>query len=217
MAKLKSREEFIKLRKKLIKLLEDEKRIISVCGSTGCSAFGSADVIAAFKEQIEKNRLQDKVAVRKTGCHGFCEKGPIVTILPEDYFYNRVEVEDVPEIIERTIEKSEIVERLLYIDPQTGKKCVHTHDVRKEIDIYLLVVHSRSGYAHTFEDVESDLADDQFLLFDDEEINGIDREDRDVGVTVYGDPVVIQTLSQLKAHHVLSRSKMITHICRDRK
>ena len=89
MAKLKSREEFIKLRKKLIKLLEDEKRIISVCGSTGCSAFGSADVIAAFKEQIEKRRLQDKVVVRKTGCHGFCEKGPIVTILPEDYFFQK--------------------------------------------------------------------------------------------------------------------------------
>jgi NADH-quinone oxidoreductase subunit F len=129
MAKLKSREEFIKLKNKLVKRRQREKRIISVCGSTGCSAFGSADVIVAFKEQIEKAGLQDKVLVRKTGCHGFCEKGPIVTILPEDFFYNRVAVEDVPEIIDRTIKKGELVERLLYKDPQTGDKCVHTHDV----------------------------------------------------------------------------------------
>ena len=82
MVKLKSREEFVKLKNKLIKQKKHEKRIISVCGSTGCSAFGSADVIDSFKEQIEKAGLQDNVLVRKTGCHGFCEKGPIVTILP---------------------------------------------------------------------------------------------------------------------------------------
>ncbi|MGA1842567.1 MAG: NADH-ubiquinone oxidoreductase-F iron-sulfur binding region domain-containing protein [bacterium] len=129
MAKLKSREEFSKLKNKLVKRRQHEKRIITVCGSTGCSAFGSADVIDAFKEQIEKAGLQDKVLVRKTGCHGFCEKGPIVTILPEDFFYNRVAVEDVPEIIDQTVKKGELVERLLYRDPQTGEKCVHTHDV----------------------------------------------------------------------------------------
>ena len=94
MNKIKSREEFERIKKRLKGDKKKEKRVISVCGSTGCSAFGSAEVIDAFETEIKKRGLTDKVAVKKTGCHGFCERGPIVVIAPEDFFYNRVAVED---------------------------------------------------------------------------------------------------------------------------
>lgn len=129
MGKINSKEEFIAFKKELEKEQGQKRKIITVCGSTGCSAFGSAEVIEAFKKEIEKRNLQDKVGLRKTGCHGFCEKGPIVVILPEDIFYRRVAAEDIPEIIDRTVEKGEFIDRLLYKDPQTGKNYVHTYDV----------------------------------------------------------------------------------------
>ena len=129
MAKIKSRDAFVEFKNDIKKRQDHRKKIISVCGSTGCSAFGSAHVIDAFTQEIRKKGLEDQVLVRKTGCHGFCERGPIVTILPEDFFYNKVAVEDIPEIVDRTIQKGELVERLLYRHPQTGEQYIHTHDV----------------------------------------------------------------------------------------
>ncbi|MGA1876431.1 MAG: NAD(P)H-dependent oxidoreductase subunit E, partial [bacterium] len=129
MIKFNSREEFIHHKEELKKNSEQKEKVITICGSTGCSAFGSADVIKAFEVEIEKRNLKDKFRVRKTGCHGFCEKGPIVSILPEEIFYTKVTAGDVPEIISLTLEKGEIIDRLLYKDPQTGKPCIHTYDV----------------------------------------------------------------------------------------
>ncbi|MGA1794684.1 MAG: NADH-ubiquinone oxidoreductase-F iron-sulfur binding region domain-containing protein [bacterium] len=128
MTRITSRKEFDAFTKKLKGRQDPKKRVVSVCG-TGCSAVGSLEVIDALRNEVAKRGLADAVEVRKTGCHGFCERGPIVTILPEDYFYNKVTVEDVPEIIEKTIRNGELVERLLYLDPQTGKRCAHTNDV----------------------------------------------------------------------------------------
>jgi NADH-quinone oxidoreductase subunit F len=86
-----------------------------VCCGTACSAAGARKVAEKFKEEIEQLKIAAKVQPiqKSTGCHGFCEKGPLVTIKPSDTFYVRVTVEDVPEII-RAAMKGEIVERLLY-------------------------------------------------------------------------------------------------------
>ncbi|MCL6584281.1 MAG: NADH-quinone oxidoreductase subunit NuoF [bacterium] len=107
---------------------QNKKRII-VCKGTGCTASGSVKVIEAFEQEIERAGLSDTVEIKRTGCHGFCEKGPIVAILPEDIFYQQVSVEDVPEIIERTIRKGDLIDKLLYQDPKTKQKYVYTHDV----------------------------------------------------------------------------------------
>jgi NADH-quinone oxidoreductase subunit F len=86
-------------------------------------------VTAAFREEIEKQGLAEEVDILTTGCHGFCERGPVVVIRSEDIFYERVGVKDVPEIVSETIINGNTVERLLYADPQTGEKIVHEHEV----------------------------------------------------------------------------------------
>jgi NADH-quinone oxidoreductase subunit F len=114
--------ELEKLSKSIKKKSKKEKAFISVCAGTGCRASGAELVINAFKEEIKFLGLQDRVEVKVTGCHGFCEKGPIVVIHPGEIFYHNVEKEDVLEIVSETIISGKIVDRLLYVDPATGKK-----------------------------------------------------------------------------------------------
>ena len=76
-------------------------------------------VAESIEEEIEKQGLRDKVDIRKTGCHGFCERGPIVVIYPEEICYLQVTPEDVPEIVSQTIKEKKVIERLLYTDPDT--------------------------------------------------------------------------------------------------
>ncbi|UCE43412.1 MAG: 4Fe-4S binding protein, partial [Candidatus Bathyarchaeota archaeon] len=65
----------------------------------------------------------------QTGCHGFCERGPVVVIGPKEIFYQRVKLRDVPEIVSKTLLNGEVVDRLLYVDPTTGQKILHEYDV----------------------------------------------------------------------------------------
>ncbi|HID29046.1 MAG TPA: 4Fe-4S dicluster domain-containing protein, partial [Desulfobacterales bacterium] len=80
-------------------------------------------------EEIKKQGLSDEGDIRKTGCHGFCEKGPIIVIHPEKTSYFQVEPKDVPEIISRTIKEKKVVERLLYVDPSTNEKIIHESEI----------------------------------------------------------------------------------------
>ena len=85
--KLKSVQELEQLRQAIIDNRNDTSRItISVCGGTGCRASGAEAVVDAFEEEIEKQELQVKVEFKETGCHGFCERGPLVVIGPEKIF-----------------------------------------------------------------------------------------------------------------------------------
>ena len=102
---------------------------ITVCSGTGCVASGAKDVVAAFNHEIEAQGLRVEVSFRATGCHGFCEKGPIVVIDPEEICYLQVTPEDVPEIMAKTIKEKEVIERLLYVDQNTGEKSVHESDI----------------------------------------------------------------------------------------
>ena len=111
-----------KLRSRISESRKSEKTTITVCGGTGCHAYGCLKVSQAFKEEIKKQNLLDQVEVRTTGCHGFCERGPIVVIQPDGTFYQRVQVKDVQDIISVTILDKKIIDRLLYIDPRTKEK-----------------------------------------------------------------------------------------------
>jgi NADH:ubiquinone oxidoreductase subunit F (NADH-binding)/(2Fe-2S) ferredoxin/NAD-dependent dihydropyrimidine dehydrogenase PreA subunit len=86
---------------------------------------GSEHVREAFVREIKNHELEDEITVKKTGCHGFCERGPIVVVGPEKIFYQHVTKEDVPEIISETLIEDRVVERLLYEDPVTGQKCLN--------------------------------------------------------------------------------------------
>lgn len=119
------------------RLVDDRKKIratLTLCGGTGCQASRSLAVIDAIKDELVKQGLQESVHVRATGCHGFCEQGPIAIMDPGNIFYCHVEPEDAQEIVSRTVQKGEVVERLLYIDPVSGKQI----QTESEIPFYRL-------------------------------------------------------------------------------
>ncbi len=117
------------LKAEIIDSRKEQKAYITVCGGTGCHAYGCLQIAEAFKDEIKKQRLKAQVEVRTTGCHGFCERGPITVIQPEGIFYQRVKLEDVPEVVTETIVNKKILDRLLYIDPRTGEKIIEEKEV----------------------------------------------------------------------------------------
>ena len=98
------------------------KTRILVCSGPGCLARGSRKIAGAFQKELAARKLDSKVVhkLTETGCHGLCQQGPLVTIMPEHIFYVQVKPKDVPEIIQQTIMKGQVIERLLHTDP--GKK-----------------------------------------------------------------------------------------------
>ena len=97
MAQLNSPEELEKFRQEVVSRRDPITPCISICAGAGCIASGASEVIAAFKAEIEKQDLKtDVVDTKETGCPGFCERGPIVVIYPEEICYLQVTPEDVP-------------------------------------------------------------------------------------------------------------------------
>jgi len=117
------------LRQSILQIKDPNKLCISVCAGTGCRASGAGAVVDAFMDEIERRELQINVELKETGCHGFCERGPVVVIRPKRIFYQRVKPEDIPEIISETILNGNIIERLLYVDPVTNEKIVYEPEV----------------------------------------------------------------------------------------
>ncbi len=109
----------------LIAEKDHSKSCLHVCDGTGCRALGSQKVLTDFWDEISKAKLDTPIEVIGTGCPGFCEYGPLVTVYPQRISYQRVSPNDVPEIVGRTLTQGEIIERLLYEDPQTGSH-IHT-------------------------------------------------------------------------------------------
>ena len=91
---------------------------ILVCGGTGCRASASKNIIYQLEECLKEKDLDNDVQVIATGCFGFCEKGPIVKIMPDNTFYVQVKPEDAEEIVNEHIIKGRKIERLLYKDPE---------------------------------------------------------------------------------------------------
>jgi NADH:ubiquinone oxidoreductase subunit F (NADH-binding)/(2Fe-2S) ferredoxin len=116
------------------------KMHLLVCGGTGCRASASDSITENLKQSLQDNNLQDEVQVIFTGCFGFCEKGPIVKVLPDNTFYTEVKPEDVEEIIQEHVIKGRKVERLLYTDPEKGETIRDSKDMgfyKKQIRIAL--------------------------------------------------------------------------------
>ena len=100
---------------------ENFRKALILCNGTGCQASRSQDLIDNIQAELAKQGLENDVLVRATGCHGFCEQGPILVVEPENTFYCHVSPDDVEEIVVRTVGKDELIERLLYTDPVSGK------------------------------------------------------------------------------------------------
>ncbi|MFZ1982616.1 MAG: NADH-quinone oxidoreductase subunit NuoF [Smithella sp.] len=103
------------------------KKFVAICAGTGCRAYGSLKVKEALEVELKKQNMN--VDVIATGCLGFCEKGPMVVIHPDKYFYQSVKVADVPEIVSKTVAKGEVISRLLYRHPETKKTMFREEDM----------------------------------------------------------------------------------------
>ncbi len=106
-----------------------QERMILVCGGTGCQASESKQIVHEFKRLIKENGMDERISASISGCFGFCEKGPIIKIYPENVFYVSVKVADVPEIFDSHILNGEKVRRLLYEDPKLKQKIESADDI----------------------------------------------------------------------------------------
>ena len=130
------------IQKEFFEGLKNIKHRVIICAGTGCVANGSLKVYARLAEEIEKRGLDvklelkyedkpaaDSVFISKSGCQGFCQMGPLLTILPENIFYTRVRAADVEEIVSKTLVGGQAVQRLLYKEPSSGKICLSAQDI----------------------------------------------------------------------------------------
>lgn len=125
----------LKEKKELYKAsLDKQYKKVIVCGGTGCVAGGSLNVYEELKRLVEEKGILAEVdlekedqgiGMKKSGCHGFCERGPLVRIEPEGYLYLKVKVEDCEEIVEETLVNNKPIERLMYKD---GDKVYQTQE-----------------------------------------------------------------------------------------
>ncbi|MDY7034995.1 MAG: NADH-quinone oxidoreductase subunit NuoF [Thermodesulfobacteriota bacterium] len=129
MSRINSPAELEDLRKGILSKRKPNKSCITLCSGSACHATGSREVAASIEEEIKKQGLSAEVDVRKTGCHGFCERGPIIVIHPEEICYLQIKPEDVPEIVSQTIKENKVIERLLYTDPTTNEKIIHESEI----------------------------------------------------------------------------------------
>ena len=112
-------------RQRFLNMLAGQKKKIYVCAGTGCVAGGSLEIYERLKELLEEKRVpceleltfereEERVGLKQSGCHGFCEMGPLLRIEPSELLYLRVSLDDCEEIVERSIIRDEIIDRLIY-------------------------------------------------------------------------------------------------------
>jgi NADH-quinone oxidoreductase subunit F len=108
---------------------KDDRIVLTVSAGTCGQARGSLDVIASLEKKIQSENLADKVKVKVTGCHGFCEAEPNIIIQPHDFFYQHVKTEDADAIIQETVLNNSVVEKLLYKDPGDGRTATKENEI----------------------------------------------------------------------------------------
>ncbi len=120
MNKLASISELEQFRKSVLENQMQNSRRVSICCGTGCRASGALEVVQALEKTMEEHGVKTSISTKLTGCHGFCEQGPLMVIYPENVLYCKVKTEDVEEIVQETFIKGNRIERLLYQEPSTG-------------------------------------------------------------------------------------------------
>jgi NADH:ubiquinone oxidoreductase subunit F (NADH-binding)/(2Fe-2S) ferredoxin/NAD-dependent dihydropyrimidine dehydrogenase PreA subunit len=114
------------------KRTESVKKWISVCGGPSCAPSKARALTEALETLLAKHRLKKKVGLRRSGCHGFCQQGPLVVLTPSGICYCKVKPEDAVEIVEQSVLGNDVIERLLYVDPGTEEKV----ELESEIPFY---------------------------------------------------------------------------------
>jgi NADH:ubiquinone oxidoreductase subunit F (NADH-binding)/(2Fe-2S) ferredoxin/NAD-dependent dihydropyrimidine dehydrogenase PreA subunit len=129
MAKILTPENLAEWAQKRREELEKFEFTIEICADTGCRASGCRAVVEALRSEVEHHKLQGKVRILATGCHGFCQQGPLMVIEPGNIFYGRVKPSDTPEIVSETFVKNRVVERLCYVDATSGELIIQESEI----------------------------------------------------------------------------------------
>ena len=129
-------------RQNLVNERDPNKQVVRICCTTGCRAGGALDIVENVKRELANQGLEGRIEVKKTGCRGYCENGPVMAIEPEDIFYNKVKAKDVTDIVHETLVHGKPLKRLLYTDPETKKK------IHKEKEIPFFGKQVRNVFAH---------------------------------------------------------------------
>src|SRR4030043_652061 len=117
------------LRRSLKGSRDGKKPCITICAGTGCQATNALDVVEKFRQEIMDQHLAEKIEVRASGCHGFCERGPLAVIRPQMICYMNVETTDVSQITTDTLLEGKIIDRLLCQTPLANEKITHEQDI----------------------------------------------------------------------------------------
>ncbi len=117
-----------KYREHLLQSQDPRKRCLRLC-MTGCRAYGAMEVRDTLIEEVKRQGLSDRVEIRMTGCQGFCARAPVMTLDPDDIFYQQVTPEDVADIVSQTLLQGKPVERLLYFDSKKGQPVLHSTEI----------------------------------------------------------------------------------------
>lgn len=137
--RINTREELTKKREEYKRSLDSQRKQILICAGTGCVAGGSLKIYGKMKQLMEEKGIKcsvvlekdphdESIGIKKSGCHGFCEMGPLLKIDPMGWLYTKVQLEDCEEIIEKSIVGDEVIDRLVFKDKE-GKPYVKQHDI----------------------------------------------------------------------------------------
>jgi NADH:ubiquinone oxidoreductase subunit F (NADH-binding)/(2Fe-2S) ferredoxin/NAD-dependent dihydropyrimidine dehydrogenase PreA subunit len=181
MPKLATRKDLETTRKQLLLDRKKINKTVIICGGTGCKASRSQDVIDAINQELVNQEMDSAVHLRITGCHGFCEQGPIMVIEPGNIFYCHVSPDDAHDIVTRTLRDGEVIERLLYTDPVSGEK------IRTEAEIPFY------------------LAQDRQLLSRNREVNPCSIEDY---IAAGGYEALVKVLNGLSSKEIIHEIKI---------
>jgi NADH-quinone oxidoreductase subunit F len=132
MPRLNSPAELEAFRQEILARRDPARPCLTLCSGSACHATGSGKVSAAIEQELQNQGLAAAVDFRRTGCHGFCEQGPIVVVYPEGICYLKVKPEDIAEIVAVTVKEKRVIERLLYVDPNSGERAI----LEEEIPFY---------------------------------------------------------------------------------
>jgi len=117
------------LRELFLSQQDPNAQVVRVCCTTGCRAGGALKIVDRFEAELSKAGLKKKVQIKKTGCRGFCENGPVVSVEPSRAFYNKVRLKDVSDIVSETLIQKKPVMRLLYKDSETHNRIENEQDI----------------------------------------------------------------------------------------
>ena len=114
-----------------------------VCAGTGCVSSGSFKIKEALEKEIHKRKLEDEVLIISTGCNGFCEQGPILMVHPDGIFYQKLQVKDIPYLVEEHILKGRPVKKFMYIPPAETQPVPKMKDIEFFKHQRLIVLRNR--------------------------------------------------------------------------